>query len=133
MILIGSLTGCRTPQQRHDVLILKYGDLCTKDTVVVKDTIIKTTRVLVPERKDSFIITRDTVIETKLFLIEKKGNRFNVTAKKDTIIFRDTIPFKVEVPGTSFIQKQPLDKQTIIVVCLIGFIIGLVIGIKIFK
>jgi hypothetical protein len=122
-IIFGAFAGCRTPQQRHDILTLKYGDLCTIDTVIVKDTIIKITKVPVPERRDSFIITTDTFIESEMFIIEKDGDEFKVTAKKDTINFRDTIPYEVKVPGKSYVKKSN-DWEQLIIVCLLGFILG---------
>jgi hypothetical protein len=131
-VLFGSLTGCRSPQQRHDVLTLKYGDLCTIDTVIVKDTIIKITKVPVPERRDSFIITADTVIESKMFIIEKYGNKFRVTAKRDTISFRDTIPYEVKVPGKSYVKKSN-DWEQLIIVFLLGVILGFGIAQQVHK
>ena len=122
-VIFGSLAGCRTPQQRHDILVLKYGDLCTVDTVLVKDTIIKITKVPVPEVRDSFIIDKDTIIETKTFYIEKKGKKFDVRAKRDTVNFRDTIPYEVKVPGKSYI-KNTTDWEQLLIVFLIGFVLG---------
>jgi hypothetical protein len=87
-------------------LIRKYPHLVETDTVIVKDTIIKETKVPVPEYRDSFIIEHDTIIETKKLIIERKGNFFGITVKPDTLTFRDTIPYEVKVPGRiAYIDK----------------------------
>jgi hypothetical protein len=97
---------CGSPKQRYDKLIRKYPYLVETDTVIVKDTIIKETRVPVPEYKDSFIIQHDTVIETEKLIITRKGDFFGVTVKPDTITFRDTIPYEVKVAGkVAYIDK----------------------------
>lgn len=106
IVIMITLISCRTPKQRYDKLIRKYPHLVETDTVIVKDTIIKETKVPVPEYRDSFIIEHDTIIETKKLIIERKGNFFGVTVKPDTITFRDTIPYEVKVPGrVAYIDK----------------------------
>ena len=88
-----------SPKHRYDRLIRKYPYLVERDTVIVRDTLIKETRVPVPEYKDSFIIECDTFIETKQLIITRKGDFFGVTVKPDTITYRDTIPYEVKVAG----------------------------------
>jgi hypothetical protein len=106
IVIMITLISCGTPKQRYDKLIRKYPHLVETDTVIVKDTIIKETKVPVPEYRDSFIIEHDTIIETKKLIIERKGNFFGVTVKPDTITFRDTIPYEVKVPGrVAYIDK----------------------------
>jgi hypothetical protein len=101
-----TLFSCGSPKQRYDKLIRKYPYLVETDTVIVKDTIIKETRVPVPEYKDSFIIQHDTVIETEKLIITRKGDFFGVTVKPDTITFRDTIAYEVKVAGkVAYIDK----------------------------
>jgi hypothetical protein len=85
---------------------MKYPDLIETDTVIIKDTLIKTYEVPVKEFSDSFIIQHDTIIETKQLIITRKGNSFGVKVKPDTIIFRDTISYQVKVPGRVFIKKE---------------------------
>lgn len=106
IVIMITLISCGTPKQRYDKLIRKYPYLVETDTVIVKDTIIKETKVPVPEYRDSFIIEHDTIIETKKLIIERKGNFFGVTVKPDTITFIDTIPYEVKVPGrVAYIDK----------------------------
>lgn len=100
------LASCWSPKQRYDRLIMKYPDLIETDTVIIKDTLIKTYEVPVKEFSDSFIIQHDTIIETKQLIITRKGNSFGVKVKPDTIIFRDTISYQVKVPGRVFIKKE---------------------------
>ena len=94
-----TVISCGSPKKRYDRLIRKYPYLVETDTVIVKDTIIKETRVPVPEYKDSFIVTHDTVIETEKLIITRRGDFFGVTVKPDTITYRDTIPYEVKVAG----------------------------------
>lgn len=136
-VIFGALAGCRTPQQRHDYLITKYGDMCSVDTVLVRDTIVKINKVPVPERRDSFIITTDTIIETEMFIIEKDGDEFNVTAKRDTITFRDTIPYEVKVarrvPDIKTSYSSTYKIIVSIVIYFVGLIMGFLIGKSIYK
>ena len=122
-ILSAFLSSCRTPKQRHDHLIEKYGKLCVMDTLVIKDTIVKTHKVLVPQYKDSFIVTHDTIIETKKISFKKKGDKFSITVKPDTITFRDTIPYEVKVPG-QVIEKKYFNWWYLIVAFLLGMVIA---------
>jgi hypothetical protein len=85
---------------------MKYPDLIETDTVVINDTLIETYEVPVEEFNDSFIILHDTIIETKKLIITRKGNHFGVKVKPDTITFRDTISYKVKVPGRVIIKKE---------------------------
>ena len=100
-----TIISCGSPKKRYDRLIRKYPYLVETDTVVVKDTIIKETKVPVPEFKDSFIIKHDTVIETEKLIITRKGDFFGVTVKPDTITFRDTIPYEVKVAGRIYTKN----------------------------
>jgi hypothetical protein len=100
-----TVISCGSPKKRYDRLIRKYPYLIETDTITVKDTIIKETRVPVPEYKDSFIITHDTVIETEKLIITRKGDFFGVIVKPDTITFRDTIPYEVKVAGRIYTKN----------------------------
>lgn len=104
--LMAFLNSCRTPKQKYDYLVSKYPDLVDTDTVIVRDTIVRTIKIPIPEYRDSFIITHDTIIETKKILFKKKGDKFSLTVKPDSIIVRDTIPYKVQVPGRVVIKKE---------------------------
>jgi hypothetical protein len=121
IVIMITLISCRTPKQRYDKLIRKYPYLVETDTVIVKDTIIKETKVPVPEYRDSFIIEHDTIIETKKLIIEKKGNFFGVTIKPDTITFRDTIAYEVKVPGKVY-TKNIINWWYLVISFLIGII-----------
>jgi hypothetical protein len=119
-----AIISCGTPKQRYNKLIRKYPYLVETDTVIVKDTIIKETKVPVPEFKDSFIITHDTIIETEKLIIERRGDFFGITVKPDTLTFRDTIPYEVKVPGRiAYIEK--INWWYVV----ISFIIGLCIAV----
>lgn len=116
------VSSCRTPQRRHACLVNKYGvELCSTDTVVIRDTIIKEIKVPVPEYRDSFIFKHDTTYETKKVIIYKKGDKVFLTVKADTIRLRDTIPFEVRVPGP-VITKEHFNWWYLVVSCLIGII-----------
>ena len=103
LLIIASLTSCKPSlckaRRQYNKLTEMYPELVEFDTVVVRDTIIKTTRVPVPEYRDSFIFKHDTTYETKEVIIYKKGDRVYLRVKPDTVEFRDTIPFEVQVPG----------------------------------
>ena len=105
IVMCITIISCGSPKKRYDRLIRKYPYLVETDTVVVKDTIIKETKVPVPEFKDSFIIKHDTVIETEKLIITRKGDFFGVTVKPDTITFRDTIPYEVKVAGRIYTKN----------------------------
>jgi hypothetical protein len=133
-IIFSAFTGCRTPQQRHDHLVTRFGDMCSVDTVLVKDTIIKVNKVPVPERRDSFIITTDTIIETEMFIIERDGDRFNVTAKRDTITFRDTIPYEVKVARKiPLIKESKFEVMFDILISILAFFMGFFVSRGIYK
>lgn len=124
IVLVLALISCRTPQQKHDRLIHKYGEeLCTIDTFVIKDTIIKTVKVKVPEYRDSFIFKHDTTYETKEVFIYKKGDVIHLRTKPKTIEHRDTIPFEVKVPGP-VVEKKIFEWWYLIVALLIGMVIA---------
>jgi len=118
-----AIISCGTPKKKYDRLIRKYPYLIETDTVIVKDTIIKETKVPVPEYKDSFIISHDTIIETEKLIIERRGDFFGVTIKPDTITFRDTIPYEVKVAG-----KVHTKKVFIWWYLPVAFLIGMVIA-----
>ena len=120
-----AIISCGTPKKKYDRLIRKYPYLIETDTVIVKDTIIKETKVPVPEYKDSFIISHDTIIETEKLIIERRGDFFGVTIKPDTITFRDTIPYEVKVAG-----KVHTKKVFIWWYIPVAFLIGMVIAFK---
>jgi hypothetical protein len=120
-----AIISCGTPKKKYDRLIRKYPYLIETDTVIVKDTIIKETKVPVPEYKDSFIISHDTIIETEKLIIERRGDFFGITIKPDTITFRDTIPYEVKVAG-----KVHTKKIFIWWYIPVAFLIGMVIAFK---
>ena len=113
-----------SPKHRYDRLIRKYPYLVETDTVIVKDTIIKETRVPVPEYKDSFIIQHDTIIETEKLIITRKGDFFGVTVKPDTITYRDTIPYEVKVAG-KVVNKEIINWWYIAGAFLTGMVLAL--------
>jgi hypothetical protein len=122
-IMLAFLTSCGTPQRRHNRLIHKYGaDLCTFDTIVIKDTIIKTVKVPVPEYRDSFIFQYDTLYETKEVVIHKKGDVVYLRVKPKIIEYRDTIPFEVKVPGP-VIEKKIFEWWYLLVAFLVGMVV----------
>ena len=130
LILIGGfiamavLNSCRTPQLRHDRLVHLYGEeLCTIDTVIIKDTIVKTVKVPVPEYRDSFIFKHDTTYETKEVFIYKKGNVVYLRTKPKIIEYRDTIPFEVKVPGP-VVEKKIFEWWYLLVAFLVGMVIA---------
>jgi len=136
ILFMTTLASCWTPKQRYDRLVTKYPDLIETDTVTIKDTLVETFEVPVPEYRDSFIIEHDTFFETKKLIIKKKGKHFGITVKPDTITFRDTIPYEVKVPGKIVKIKETNYMLTIIfsIFCLIlGLFIGLCAGKLIFK
>jgi hypothetical protein len=105
--------------------VRKYGEeLCSIDTIVIKDTIVREIKVPVPEYIDSFIIKHDTIIETEKIIVYKKGELFSVKVKPDTITYRDTIPFEVKVPG-QVITKEHFNWWYLIIAFLLGMIITL--------
>lgn len=123
-IAMALLNACRTPERRHACLVSKYGvELCSTDTVVIRDTIIKQIKVPVPEYKDSFIFKHDTTYETKKIVVYKKGDRIFLRVKPDTISLRDTIPFEVKVPGP-VITKEHFNWWYLLVAFLIGMLIA---------
>ncbi len=119
-----TVISCGSPKKRYDRLIRKYPYLVETDTVIVKDTIIKETRVPVPEYKDSFIVTHDTVIETEKLIITRRGDFFGVTVKPDTITFRDTIPYEVKVAG-KIVNKEVINWWYIAMSFIGGLLIAL--------
>lgn len=123
-LVLAFLNSCRTPQWRHDRLVHKYGvELCTIDTIVIRDTIVKTIKVPVPEYRDSFIFKTDTLYETKKVVIYKKGEKVFLNVKPDTLTVRDTIPFEVKVPGP-VVEKKIFNWWYLLVAFLVGIIIA---------
>jgi hypothetical protein len=110
LILIGGfiamavLNSC-SAQKRHDRLVKKHGLVCVLDTIVIKDTIVKTIKVPVPEYRDSFTFKHDTTYETKEVIVYKKGDVVYLRVKPKVIEHRDTIPYEVRVPG-QVIEKE---------------------------
>lgn len=119
-----TVISCGTPKQKYDRLIRKYPYLVETDTVIVRDTLIKETRVPVPEYKDSFIIQHDTIIETEKLIITRKGDFFGITVKPDTITYRDTIPYEVKVAG-KIVNKEVINWWYIASAFIIGMILAL--------
>jgi hypothetical protein len=119
-----TVISCGSPKKRYEKLIRKYPYLYLTDTVIVKDTIIKETRVPVPEYRDSFIVTHDTVIETEKLIITRKGDFFGVTVKPDTITYRDTIPYEVKVAG-KIVNREVINWWYIAGAFLTGMVLAL--------
>jgi hypothetical protein len=119
-----TVISCGSPKKRYDRLIRKYPYLSLTDTVIVKDTIIKETKVPVPEYKDSFIIQHDTIIETEKLIITRKGDFFGITVKPDTITYRDTIPYEVKVAG-KIVNKEIINWWYIAGAFIIGMVLAL--------
>jgi hypothetical protein len=119
-----TVISCGSPKKRYDRLIRKYPYLVETDTVIVKDTIIKETKVPVPEYKDSFIIQHDTIIETEKLIITRKGDFFGITVKPDTITYRDTIPYEVKVAG-KIVNKEIINWWYIAGAFIIGMVLAL--------
>lgn len=113
-----------SPKHRYEKLIRKYPQLVETDTVIVRDTLIKETRVPVPEYRDSFIIQHDTIIETEKLIITRKGDFFGITVKPDTITYRDTIPYEVKVAG-KVVNKEVINWWYIAGAFLTGMVIAL--------
>jgi len=105
-------------------LIRKYPYLSLTDTVIVRDTLIKETKVPVAEYRDSFIIECDTFIETKRLIIYKKGDFFGVTVKPDTITYRDTFAYEVKVAG-KIVNKEIINWWYIAGAFIIGMVLAL--------
>ena len=105
LLIIVLLVSCG-PQERYNRLIRKYPHLVETDTVVIRDTIIKEKKLIVPEYKDSFIITHDTIIETEKVIVQKIKDVFHFTVKQDTIRFVDTAYVEVKVPGKIVHTKE---------------------------
>lgn len=125
-ILMTILASCSV-QKRHDRLVARYPSVCVKDTYYIKDTIVKTVKVPVPEYRDSFIVTHDTIIETKKISFKKKGNKFSIDVKPDTITYTDTIPYEVRVPG-KVITKENFNWIYLFISFLLGIIAALFIS-----
>jgi hypothetical protein len=124
VLILVLAASCRSPQRRHACLVNHYGvELCSTDTVVIRDTIIKQIKVPVPEYRDSFIFKHDTTYETKRVVVYKKGDRIFLRVKPDTIQLRDTIPFEVKVPSP-VITKEHFNWWYLVVSCLIGMILA---------
>jgi arginine deiminase len=122
LLFLGAMS-CKTPQQKHDCLLNTYGDhLCTIDTITIRDTVVKTIKVPVPEYKDSFIFKHDTTYETKEVIVYKKGDKIFLTVKPKEIIVRDTVAFEVKVPG-QVIRKEYFNWWYLVVAFLVGMII----------
>jgi hypothetical protein len=72
-----------TPQRRFDRLVKKYPYLLTNDTLVVKDTIRDTIRIIVPE------VSVDTVVSIKelydTIVLEKDRIKVKVWRVKDRV------------------------------------------------
>jgi hypothetical protein len=119
-----TVISCGSPKKRYDRLIRKYPYLVETDTVIVKDTIIKETKVPVPEYRDSFIIQHDTIIETEKLIITRKGDFFGITVKPDTITYRDTIPYEVKVAG-KIVNKEIINWWYIAGAFIIGMVLAL--------
>jgi hypothetical protein len=104
-IILALFVSCG-PQERYNRLTQKHPWLIQRDTVTVHDTIIKEKKVIVPEYKDSFILTHDTIIETEKIIIQRYKDVTHVTVKQDTIKFVDTAYVEIKVPGKIIHTKE---------------------------
>ena len=134
LMLAIMLGGCQISKPRAkkklDCIVNLYPELIERDTVTILDTIVTEKKVVVPEYRDSFIIERDTIIETKEVIIEKKGSKYRLIVKTDTLTVRDTIPFKVEVPG-KIVKLDPTGKDYVgwvLIGALAAFVFLVLIG-----
>lgn len=122
-ILMTILSSCSV-QKKHDRLVARHPEICVKDTYYIKDTIVKTVKVPVPEYRDSFIFKHDTTYETKQVVVYKKGDRVFLRVKPDTITYTDTIPYEVKVPG-KIIEKEIFNWWYLVISFLFGIIVTL--------
>lgn len=123
------IVSCATPKQKYDRLVAEYPDLVDTDTVTITDTIVETFEVPVPQFEDSFVILHDTIIETEKLIIKKKGKHFGVTVKPDTITYRDTIPYKVQVPGR-IVKQNYFNFERLFIVFVCGILLGILLGVR---
>jgi hypothetical protein len=114
------LASC-SAQKKHDRIVKYHPEVCVKDTYLIKDTIIKTVKVPVPEYKDSFIFKHDTTYETKQVVVYKKGDRIFLRVKADTITYTDSIPYEVKLPGKT-ITKEYFNWWYLVISFFIGII-----------
>jgi hypothetical protein len=107
-----------TPQRRFDRLVKKYPYLLTNDTLVVKDTIRDTIRIIVPE------VSVDTVVSIKelydTIVLEKDRIKVKVWRVKDKVYINgkcDTIYIEKPIERIvyrkipiKYYEKNPLYK-----------------------
>lgn len=114
-------------KKKLDCIVKLYPELIENDTVIVRDTIIREKKILVPEYRDSFIIEHDTIIETKEVIIEKKGTQYKFITKEKEIILKDTIHHEVAVPGKVITIQEKYPIINLAFLFLLGFVVGTVI------
>ena len=95
-----------TAKKRYDKLTNWYPELIETDTIIVTDTILKETKIRIPEYKDSFIFLHDTFYETKRIIVFKRGNLFGVNVKPFDTIIHDTLVREFAVPG-KVVYREP--------------------------
>ena len=82
IIFLLVLVSC-TPQRRFDRLVKKYPYLLTNDTLVVRDTIRDTVRIMIPEVEVDTIVTVKELYDT--ITIEKDRIKVKVYRVKDKV------------------------------------------------
>lgn len=95
-----------TAKKRYDKLTNWYPELIETDTIIVTDTILKETKIRIPEYRDSFIFLHDTFYETKRIIVFKRGNLFGVNVKPFDTIIHDTLVREFAVPG-KVVYREP--------------------------
>lgn len=114
-----------TAKKRYDKLTNWYPELIETDTIIVTDTILKETKIRIPEYRDSFIFLHDTFYETKRIIVFKRGNIFGVNVKPYDTVIHDTLIIKVAVPGRVVYREPEWQRE---IKSVLGAIGGFVIG-----
>lgn len=117
-----------TAKKRYDKLTNWYPELIETDTIIVTDTILKETKIRIPEYKDSFIFLHDTFYETKRIIVFKRGNIFGVNVKPYDTVIHDTLIREVAVPGRVVYQWPEWKRELMSALANIGgFVIGYIL------
>lgn len=117
-----------TAKKRYDKLTNWYPELIETDTIIVTDTILKETKIRIPEYRDSFIFLHDTFYETKRIIVFKRGNMFGVNVKPYDTVIHDTLIREVAVPG-KIVYREPEWQREIksVLGAIGGFVIGYIL------
>lgn len=117
-----------TAKKRYDKLTNWYPELIETDTIIVTDTILKETKIRIPEYRDSFIFLHDTFYETKRIIVFKRGNMFGVNVKPYDTVIHDTLIREVAVPGRVVYQWSEWKREIMSALANIGgFVIGYIL------